>query len=106
MSKRPTTKPGAFTRGIQPLHYKGLSAEGRKLAEKAETARKRRVQWLRRTFEGNDAGLALADKIDACRPKRRCHSGACPVCTQAGQELFVDMISTLVKSLPKKKGKS
>ncbi len=92
MSKRPAKKPGVFTNALRRCHYSGSSPMGRCLAKRAEGARKRRVQWLRREHFDNSVARKLAKKLEACRPKLRCHSGACPVCAQAAQELFVRLV--------------
>jgi hypothetical protein len=50
---------------------------------------------------------ALADKLDACRPKRRCGSLACPKCSRAFQKAKVAaqkaIIADLAKARPGKK---
>jgi hypothetical protein len=97
MSKRPVNHPGAFTTGLKKRHFTGRSAKGRKLAAKAEIARQRRVHWLKREHAHNAAAIALAAKLESCRPKHRCLSGACPVCAQAAQELFVQIVSAFSK---------
>jgi len=95
MSKRPVKRPGAFTKGLKKRHFTGRSAKGRKLAAKAETARQRRIHWLKREHAHNAAAIALAEKLESCRPKHRCLSGACPMCAQAAQELFVQIMKEL-----------
>jgi hypothetical protein len=44
---------------------------------------------------------ALADKLDACRPKRRCGSLACPRCARAFQKAKVAAQRRLIKKLAK-----
>jgi hypothetical protein len=97
MSKRPPDKPGVFTQGLRDRHYKGTSAVGRRLADKAEVARKRRIQWLRRQHPNNSAAHELAKKLETCRSDHRCRSGACPVCAQAAQTLFANIVTTFCK---------
>jgi hypothetical protein len=44
---------------------------------------------------------ALADKLDECRPRRRCGSLACPKCARAFQKAKVAAQRVLVKKLAK-----
>ncbi len=44
---------------------------------------------------------ALADKLDACRPRRRCGSLACPKCARAFQTAKVAAQRRLIKKLAK-----
>lgn len=88
---------GAFTAGLRDLHFKGRSPKGRKLAAKAESARKRRVQSLRRDNADDPDAQMLAAKLAACRRGKRCLSNACPACAQAAQELFVDIVQKFCK---------
>jgi hypothetical protein len=97
MSKRPTTKPGVFTKGLKKRHFRGRSTKRQRLAAEAESARSRRIHWLRRLHPNNAKAQALATKLVNCRPSKRCKSGACPVCALAAQNSFVEMVRNLVK---------
>lgn len=92
MSKRSSTEPDAFANGLRQQHYEGLSIIGNQLALTAEGSSQWNVRWLKRGHGTNQKALQLADKLDSCRPEHRCYSGACPVCAQAAQELFVDLV--------------
>jgi hypothetical protein len=95
MSKRDPTRPGAFSVGLKEHHYQGESTKAKRLVQKAKSAQQRRIKWLKRLHGNNAAARALAKKLAQCRPKLRCRSGACPVCAQAAQELFVTLIGGL-----------
>jgi hypothetical protein len=86
--------PGAFTSGLKARDYEGMTKTAKRLAAKAGSARDRRVKWLRRAHSGDGSAQSLAQKLGRCRPKHRCHSGACPVCAQAAQECFVATVVT------------
>lgn len=47
------------------------------------------VKRLRKYGKGDPVLIALADRLKACKPKRRCNSGACPKCARARQKSFV-----------------
>jgi hypothetical protein len=96
MSRRNPTRPGVFSAGLEKPHFRGRSVKGKRLAVKAESARKRRVQRLSREHPSNRAAKDLAKKLGRCKPERRCLSGACPVCAQAAQELFVQLGRQLI----------
>ena len=91
MSKRGAGGPGVFTTGLKKRHYAGNKA----LARRAEIARQRRIRWLRRVHRKSKLARDLAKRLEKCRPGHRCHSGACPVCAQAAQELFVEIVRAL-----------
>ncbi len=95
MSKRPTTKSGVFTAGLKNRHFRGHFGKRKCLAAKAQSARDRRINWLRRLHPNNAEAKALATKLVNCRPSKRCKSGACPVCALAAQNLFVEMVRKL-----------
>ena len=72
-----------------PLWTQGRKDRPAKTLRQARLQRRQLVKALRRHGRGDEAALRLADKIAACRPRRRCLSGACPECTRATQRLFV-----------------
>ena len=98
-TKRPTNRPGSFTCGLLPRHYEGKSPESVERARKAEIARRRRIQWLKRAHVANPYAQALAAKLKGCRASHRCRSGACPACAQAAQELFVEMVKAFSRKM-------
>jgi len=48
----------------------------------------RKLDWHRRDLDLPFCST-LASRLDACRPNRRCFSGACPICMRAVQRWFV-----------------
>ena len=96
MSKRSGSRPGVFSAGLRKIHFFGRSVEGKILATKSDSARGRRIQWLGRKHGKSRTARNLARKLQRCKPGRRCLSGACPVCSQAAQELFVELGRQLV----------
>lgn len=80
--KKLTFNPGRFADALA----KNLFARGFGKAIKLRRERRRRARLLRK---GKSPGhLALANRLDRCRPKARCRSGACPECTFAAQRLY------------------
>jgi hypothetical protein len=63
-----------------------LYATGLK-GDKLNSEREKRVRWLRKKGKNRPECLALAGKLEACNPKHRCQSAACPECATAGQRL-------------------
>ena len=85
MSKpRPRLNPSSFSDALTEKYYAQKSAKRKKL----ESKRQKLVNWLRKKAKDNEHAQELADKVEACRPKRRCKSGACPECADAAQRLF------------------
>ena len=72
-----------------PVWTQGRKDRPAKTLRQARLQRRQLVKALRRHGKGDEAALRLADKIAACRPGRRCLSGACPECMRATQRLFV-----------------
>jgi len=95
MSKAPKN-PSSFPDAITENHYARKPFEQKKLVE----AREDLVRWLRTKGAGNEKALALADKLEACRRKRRCKSGACPECTDAARRLFTKTLRRYLKAKP------
>jgi hypothetical protein len=86
MSKpRPGLNPSSFSDALTEKYYGQKPSKRKKLERK----RQRLVNWLRKKAKGNERAQELADKVETCRPKRRCKSGACPECADAAQRLFV-----------------
>ena len=79
-----------------PLWTQGRKDRPAKTLRQARLQRRQLVKALRRHGRGDEAALRLADKIAACRPRRRCLSGACPECTRATQRLFVATSDRLI----------
>lgn len=72
-----------------PQWTQGRSNRPAKTSQQARLNRLQSVKALRRHGRGNEAALRLAEKIAACRPGRRCLSGACPECARATQRCSV-----------------
>jgi hypothetical protein len=85
MSKpRPRLNPSSFSDALTEKYYAQKSAKRKKLERK----RQKLVNWLRKKAKDNERAQELADKVEACRPKHRCKSAACPECGDAAQRLF------------------
>ena len=66
--------------------------------EKIKGRRKELVVWLRSKRRRLPSQCqALADKLDACRPRSRCGSGACPECAKAAQRHFSRTLRRFLK---------
>jgi lipoate synthase len=66
-------------------YYAQKSGKRKKLRRRREKL----ASWLRKKAKGNLHAQELADKVERCRRKHRCKSGACPECADAAQRLFV-----------------
>jgi hypothetical protein len=92
---KPPFNPGRFTDALAETLY----AHGWGEALKPKRERERRARLLRKS--NNAAALALAVRLDACAPKARCRSGACPECGFAAQKLYA---KTLRRFIDKHRG--
>ena len=72
-----------------PRWTQGRSNRPAMIRRQARLQRRKLVKALRRHGKGNNAALRLAERIAACRPGRRCLSGACPECMRATQRFSV-----------------
>lgn len=82
--QRPPFNPSSFSDALTEDYYAQKSAKREKLNHKREKL----VNWLRKKAKSSQHAQELADKVETCRPKRRCKSGACPECADAAQRLF------------------
>jgi hypothetical protein len=82
--KKSPVNPSSFSDALTEKFY----AQQPKRQKRLERERQKCVEWLRKKFKDNTLAQALADKIEACRRKRRCKSLACPECSDAAQRLF------------------
>ena len=71
-----------------PRWRQGRDDQPSKTIEEAEHEADLLAKALRR--DGSDEALDLAAVLDGCSPRRPCTSGACPICTTAAQQVFVD----------------
>jgi hypothetical protein len=62
----------------------GWSKKGTNLTRKREAG----VAWLRKKFKDDTSSLALATKLESCKPQARCKSAACPECAYAATRLL------------------
>ena len=83
-TQRPAFNPGRFSDALTEKYYAKQSGRRKKLRRKREKL----VSWLRKKAKDNEPAQELADKVETCRPRDRCKSGACPVCADAAQRLF------------------
>jgi hypothetical protein len=83
--KQKSSNPSSFSDALTEKYY----AQNPTKREKLERKREKLVAWLRKKAKSSQRAQVLADNIEKCRPKHRCKSGACPVCTDAAQRLFV-----------------
>ena len=85
MSKhRPPFNPSSFSDALTEKYYAKNIAKRKKLKRK----RQKLVNWLRKKAKSSQRAQGLADKLETCRRKHRCKSGACPECAAAAQRLF------------------
>jgi hypothetical protein len=76
--------PSSFSHALTEKYYAQKPARRKKLRRKREKL----VNWLRKKAKSSQQAQILADKLERCRTKRRCKSGACPECAAAAQRLF------------------
>jgi hypothetical protein len=75
-----------------------LYATGSK-GERLKQKRERTVKWLHKKGKDNPDCLKLAEKLEDCRRKHRCQSGACPECGYAAQHLVARATHRFLKSV-------
>jgi hypothetical protein len=61
--------------------------------------RKDLVDWLRKQKD-HKPSLALAEKLENCKPNARCKSAACPECSYAAQQLVTDATKKFLQEQP------
>ncbi|MDX6806159.1 hypothetical protein [Terrihabitans rhizophilus] len=72
-----------------PYWRQGKANRPCQTSEEAAIERRKLVKVLRRHGKQDAMALSLAEKLNECRPLRRCASGACPECGRAAQRRFV-----------------
>jgi hypothetical protein len=55
---------------------------------KLKRERQNLINWLRKKYKDDPRCLALADKLEHCKPKARCKSPVCPECAYAATQLL------------------
>jgi hypothetical protein len=63
--------------------------------------RKAIIEWLRKKHKDDKLSLALADKLESCKPHARCKSAACAECAYAAQRLVIRCILRTSASPPR-----
>jgi hypothetical protein len=95
MSKhRAPINPANFADALTEQLYAQKPTKRRSLKREREKL----VDWLRKKAKDNQQAQALADKLEACRRKRRCKSGTCPECTDAARRLFTKTLRRFLKN--------
>jgi hypothetical protein len=82
--------PARLTDQIPESSYpvEGWSKKATKLKRKREAL----AAWLRKKFIDDQPSLALADKLESCKPNARCKSPACPECAYAAEQWLTPVI--------------
>jgi hypothetical protein len=80
--------PARLTDQIAESSYAipGWSEKGTELNREREAL----IEWLRK--KDDQPSLALADKLETCKPNHRCKSPACPECAYAATRLLMPVI--------------
>jgi hypothetical protein len=81
-----------------PRWLEGKNKRPSQTAADAQSERRKTLKRLRRFGKENDEALELASRLEACEPKQRCGSGACPECARAWQRWFVTATRSFLKS--------
>jgi hypothetical protein len=91
---------------VNPAYFPGAITEDDYLygdgrgETKAIAERESLIILLRTKWQEHEKAQALADKLEACKPGRRCLSGACPECARAAQVLFSVVVSGFLENVP------
>jgi hypothetical protein len=92
MMREPTSafNPARLTDQIEESLY--APAPGWGAGPELNRERKDLIDWLRKKFKQDQPALALADKLEGCKPDHRCKSPACPECGYAARQLLTTTI--------------
>ena len=94
MSKPVTPfNPARFNDQIDEALYARNWGPGARL----KNERKELVNRLRKKAKNDPASLALADKLESCKPNTRCKSAACPECSHAAAQLVTEVAQRFLK---------
>jgi hypothetical protein len=55
------------------------------------------IEWLNKKYKDDQPSLALANKLESCKPQARCKSAACPECSYAAKQLLTTVIKKYLK---------
>jgi len=101
MKRRPTPlRSGILSDGLQRRHFHPVGPAAKKRAKAAAERRRQLIDWLRKKCRHSAEALRLAETMQACGPGHRCLSGACPECSQATQNLIVQLLKAFVATKP------
>jgi hypothetical protein len=92
MSKAPPN-PSRFGDMLTEKLY-ATGTKGQKLKAKREDL----VNWLHKKGKEDHQCLSLADKLEACTKRHRCHSAACSECAHSAQRLIAKVTWRFLKS--------
>jgi hypothetical protein len=59
---------------------------------KLNRERKDLIEWLYKKYKDHQPSVALANKLEGCKPDARCKSAACPECGYAARQLLTTII--------------
>jgi hypothetical protein len=86
--------PGRFSGALTEDYYaKGIGFGGKIHLEQAEL-----VEWFEKKHKDDEASMALAAKLSACKQDNRCFSGACPKCSHAAQAFATEVVGKFLKA--------
>jgi hypothetical protein len=95
MSDRPFN-PARFNDQIHDALY----GRGWGLGARLKRERKDLIDWLLKKYKDDPPSLALAEKLEACTPRTRCKSAACPKCSHAARQLVTGVARRFLKEQP------
>ena len=86
-----TFNPARLNDQIQESFYAPVPGWGPGLKLKRE--REDLIEWLYKKYKDDQPSVALADKLEGCKPDHRCKSAACPECAYAARQLLATVIN-------------
>jgi hypothetical protein len=84
-----TFNPARLTDQIEESLYASVPGWGP--GPRLKRDREKLIEWVYKKYK-DERSLALADKLEACRPNARCKSPACPECSHAARRLLIRTI--------------
>jgi len=90
--------------GDGPPHWqmgRGSRKRSHYTAEEVGEQANKLIGWLNKADEEQFPGAAdLTARLESCHPRRRCGSGACPICARAYQRWMVTQLHSLFGNNP------
>jgi hypothetical protein len=87
--------PGRFSSALTEQYYpKGFGAGGLGVEQM------KLVEWLRKKHGTDEAAIDLADRLDGCKPKRRCLSPACVKCSYVAKTFATKVVRKFLADHP------